>query len=386
MIGAFIKNRQTWFFAAGVLIAVIVSLQSYLQNPKSFDGTREYPRYNNYIIFKNSFDHLRDHQNLYVLYEEEHWDLYKYSPTFSVMMAPFSALPDLPGLLLWNLVNALFLFFALSKIEFPSFKLKLLAHLFLLPEVFTSMQNSQSNLLIAGLMILGFVYIQKSEIRKACLCILVATFIKPFALCAFVVFIFFPGKLKMAGWSVLFTLLLLLLPLLIIPFSDLMWQYENWYALLQMDHAASYGYSVQGWLNTWFGIEPSKMIILILGLLLLLLPLLKISMYQNVRFQLLTLASVLLWVILFNHKSESPTFIIAVSGIALWFFTKANMPRIDLILLVFAFLFTCLIATDLFPRFIRKEWAEPYVWKVVPCILVWVKINIDLWRSKPETR
>ncbi|MBK6951096.1 MAG: DUF2029 domain-containing protein [Crocinitomicaceae bacterium] len=202
------KNYQIYFYLAGFIVALLVSLQSYLQPPKSYDGKLEYPRYNNYIIFKNSFDHLKSNENLYVLYETEHWDLYKYSPTFSLMMAPFWYMHDLPGLFLWNLLNVLVLFFALAKIEFPSQKMKLLAHLFILPEIFTSMQNSQSNILIAGLMILGFIYIKKGDVFKACLFILVATFIKPFALAAFVVFIFFPGKLKMIGYSALVSVVL----------------------------------------------------------------------------------------------------------------------------------------------------------------------------------
>jgi len=377
------KQKNYWFYALGLLVALIVSLQSYMQAPKSYDGTKEYPRYNNYIIFKNSFEHLKSDENLYLLYENEHWDLYKYSPSFALMMAPFWYLPDSIGLFLWNFLNVIVLFFALSKIQFPSFKFKLLAHLFILPEVFTSMQNSQSNILIAGLMILGFVYAQKDEIGKACLFILVAAFIKPFALCAFVPFIFFPGKLKMVGWSLFFTVLLLFLPLLVVSFSSLITQYENWYVLLQMDHTTSYGYSVLGWLNTWFGLEPAKIGVLLVGVLLLLIPLVKLRLYTNSTFQLFMLSSVLLWVILFNHKSESPTFIIAVSGIALWFFTQPKIEKLDLLLVLFAFLFTCLIATDIFPRFIRKEWAEPYAWKVFPCILIWLKVNIDLLRMKP---
>lgn len=372
------KNYRFYFFLAGVIIAAVVSIQSYLLPPKSYDGTLEYPRYNNYIIFKNSFSHLMDNKDLYVLYENEHWDLYKYSPTFSLMMAPFWYLPDFAGLLIWNLLNVLVLFFALSKIQFPSEKMKLLAHLFILPEVFTSMQNSQSNILIAGLMILGFVYAQKNEIAKASLMILIAAFIKPFALAGFVVFIFFPGKQKMVGWGLLFSSVLFLLPLFIISFSDLIWQYENWNFMLQMDHTMSYGYSVLGWLNTWFGMEPEKIMVLGFGLILLLIPLLKTGEYKNDRFRILMLSSVLLWVILFNHKSESPTFIIAVSGIALWFFTQTKISKTDIFLVLVAFIFTCLIASDIFPRFIRKDYAEPYVWKVVPCILIWIKIWIDL--------
>jgi hypothetical protein len=378
------KNYQLYFYLAGFIVALLVSLQSFIQAPKSYDGTFEYPRYNNYIIFKNSFDHLKSNENLYVLYETEHWDLYKYSPTFSLMMAPFWYMHDLPGLFLWNLLNVLVLFFALSKIEFPSLKMKLLAHLFVLPEIFTSMQNSQSNILIAGLMILGFLYIKKGDIFKACLFILIATFIKPFALAAFVVFIFFPGKLKMIGYSALLSVVLFFLPLVVVSFSELIVQYQNWNVMLQMDHAMSYGYSVLGWLNTWFGVEPDKLLILIIGVVLLFIPLIRLKLYTNEKFWLYTLSSVLLWVILFNHKSESPTFIIAVLGIAIWFFTQTKISKLDIALVVFAFIFTCLIASDVFPRFIRKEWAEPYAWKVFPCILVWVKIWFDLMTMKPK--
>jgi hypothetical protein len=380
------KNYQFYFYLAGFMVALIVSLQSYLQAPKSYDGTLEYPRYNNYIIFKNSFDHLKENENLYVLYETEHWDLYKYSPTFSLMMAPFWYMHDLPGLFLWNLLNVLVLFFALSKIEFPSQKMKLLAHLFILPEIFTSMQNSQSNILIVGLMILGFICVKKGDVFKACLFILIATFIKPFALAAFVVFIFFPGKLKMIGYAGLISILLFFAPLLVVSFSELITQYQNWYVMLQMDHAMSYGYSVLGWLNTWFGVEPEKRLILIIGVVLLFVPLIRLRLYSNEKFWLYTLSSLLLWVILFNHKSESPTFIIAVSGIAIWFFTQTKISILDLILVVFAFIFTCLIASDVFPRFIRKEWAEPYAWKVFPCILIWIKIWFDLMTMKEDQK
>lgn len=48
------------------------------------EGGIEYNRYNNYTIFEKSFHHLKNNQDLYVLYPQEHFDLYKYTPTFSV--------------------------------------------------------------------------------------------------------------------------------------------------------------------------------------------------------------------------------------------------------------------------------------------------------------
>ena len=45
-------------------------------------------------------------------------------------------------------------------------------------------------------------------------------------------------------------------------------------------------------------------------------------------------------------------------------------------------LFTSLSNTDLFPLRVRDEFIVPYVIKVVPCILVWGAIVIQLITSK----
>ena len=375
------KQRNVIYFSVAFLFSFLISLQSYLQDEKLYANGNYHNRYNNYTIFKYSFEHLKNGENLYINYNDQHFDLYKYSPTFAVFMAPFYWLPDYLGLFLWNALNILVLVYALSQIKFTSEKMKLLAHLFLLPEIILSAQNSQSNVLIAGLMVLSFVMLTKDKIAGAVLLLLLAAVIKPFALAGFLLFLFFPGKLKMFTWSVLWTVLLLLLPLLLVNWYELSWQYQNWREMLNMDHTASYGISVLGWLYTWFGLEANKFFVLAIGGLLLLIPLLLRSNYTNQRFRLLMLSSVLLWVILFNHKAESSTFIIAVTGVAIWYFTQRPVT-INTVIVLIVFVLTCLVATDLFPRPWRKEWAEPYVIKVFPCILVWIKVLWDIFTLK----
>jgi len=71
------------------------------------DDGKEYKRYNNYVIFQTSFDHLIDSKDLYIHHPEDHYDLYKYSPTFSVFFGVFHYMPDWLGLNLWNILNAL---------------------------------------------------------------------------------------------------------------------------------------------------------------------------------------------------------------------------------------------------------------------------------------
>jgi hypothetical protein len=114
-----------------------------------------------------------------------------------------------------------------------------------------------------------------------------------------------------------------------------------------------------------------------MGMIVLLFPLVRIRQYKNYLFHINMLASVLIWMVIFNHKAESPTFVIAFSGVAIWFFS-AKRKLIDLILFIGAFVFTALSATDISPAAIRTHYFVPYVIKVVPCIVVWIKIMYEL--------
>jgi hypothetical protein len=359
------------------LAVLIVTLQGALHGTKTYEeGGIEYTKYNNYVIFKQSYFHLIENKDLYQLYPQEHWDLYKYSPTFSLFMGLLAYLPDFLGLLIWNLLNAFVLFFALWKLPFSSDKKRIWAFLFLVIELVTSLQNAQSNGLMAGLIILAFVYLEKKNIAIATLCIVATIFIKLFGIVAFALFLFYPNKLKAALYTIGWILLLAVLPLILISPGQLTFLYKSWGNLLQNDHSISIGFSVSGWLFTWFGLNL-KTLSLVVGTLLFCVPFIHFKYFNEVRFKLLYLASILLWIVIFNHKAESPTFVIAVTGVSIWFFTQ-EFNKVNFSLLILALLFTVLAATDLFPKFIRDEYFIPYVVKAVPCILIWGKVTWEL--------
>lgn len=77
-------------FLVGLLLsffAIGAGVQSILKKSEYYPEVQKtYTHYNNYIIFKNSFEHLSSNKDIYKSYPEEHWDLYKYSPTFSFAM------------------------------------------------------------------------------------------------------------------------------------------------------------------------------------------------------------------------------------------------------------------------------------------------------------
>jgi hypothetical protein len=167
----------------------------------------------------------------------------------------------------------------------------------------------------------------------------------------------------------------------VVDWGQLKFLYNSWLNLLSHDHAVAYGLSVLGWLYTWFGIEVNKLGLIIVGAILFMIPLIRFKKYKDYYFRLLALASILLWVVIFNHKAESPTFVIAVSGVGIWYFSQQRSIE-NLVLLILVFILTSLSPTDIFPRVIRNEWVNPFVLKAVPCILVWVKIIIETTFAK----
>jgi hypothetical protein len=372
-------------FVAGILtsIVIIITFQGLLPKREITESNGlGYTHYNNYLIFKQSFFHLIENKDLYVLYPTEHFDYYKYSPAFSLLMAPFAYLPDAFGLFFWNLLNVLLLFFAIWKLPSQSNKIRLFILGFIFIELVTSVQNSQCNALIAGLILFAFIFLEKKQVALASLFIVLTIFIKLFGLVALALFVFYPNKLKAVIYTIGWALIFVLLPLLVITPSQLSFLYQSWYHLLQNDHSASIGLSLAGWLYSWFGIE-AKSVIVLLGAILFCLPFFNYKFFNDLKFKLLFLASTLIWIVIFNHKAESPSFIIAISGIAIWFFSQ-KIKIENVILLIVAFIFTVLSATDVFPKSIRDNYIVPYVVKAVPCILIWFKITFDLIFYKPE--
>jgi hypothetical protein len=350
---------------------------------KTFDGNTPYTHYNNYKIFSSSYFHLIENKDLYLLYPEEHWDYYKYSPTFALMMFPFANLPDPLGLFFWNLLNVLVLFLAIWKLPFESVNDRLGALAIILIELITSIQNSQSNALIAGLIVFAFIFLENKKIALASLFIVLTVFIKIFGIVAFVLFLFYPNKSKAIAYTIGWALFFMAFPLITVSVKQLAFLYRSWFELLSLDHSQSYGLSVAGLLNSWLQVDIPKNSVLLIGAILFIIPVLQFKYYSDKRFKMLFLASILIWIVIFNHKAESPTFIIAMTGVAIWFFVQKRKIE-NTILLVLSIVLTVLSPTDLFPKSVRDAYIIPYALKALPCILIWFKIFIDLITFESE--
>ena len=373
-------TRFIW--AAYTLAAIAVSVQKLTQGGRG-DG---YTAYENYVIFKNAFPHLLQGLNPYMAFPAEQWDLFKYSPAFALFMAPFAALPDWLGLPVWNLLNALVLLAAILKLPVLTDNQRAFMAWFVFIELITSMQNSQSNGLTAGLILWAFITLERGKAWLAAGYVAASAFIKIFGIIAAVLALLYPKLLRFSTWLAAWTVLLTVIPLLVASPSHLWQIYQWWWELLREDHAASVGLSVQGWLQTWFGWVPSKMGVTLAGLFIFLLSDFAVYRQPSTVNRMLACASVLIWVVIFNHKAESPTFVIAMCGVALWW-CAAEKKLWEKVLLGVTFALVSLSPTDIFPANVRREIIQPYVLKAVPCIVIWGIITWKMlrqWRNKTQ--
>ena len=344
--------------AAFVLLAAGAAVQRVALGPSVEQG-RVYTHYNNYVIFRDAFTHLRHGQDLYSLYPDEHWDLYKYSPTFAALMAPFAPLPDAVGLVFWNVLGAGLLFLGIAGLPLGTERSRMtMAWLVALP-MLQSMQNSQSNAHVAGLVLLAAVWLERGQEMRAGLAIALGFFVKVYGGLAIVLALLYPSRLKGVGWTIAWTVALGLVPLAFVSPSRLLDLYRSWGALLANDQAAYTGVSAMSVLQSWFGLAPPKAAVAAAGLAITLLPLARVRAYPLVEFRMLVLAALMLWMVAFNHKAEPNTFVIAVAGVAVWYLAgPRSWLRVTMVAAVL--LLTCLSTTSIFPTVVRRALISPY--------------------------
>lgn len=369
-------QQRTVILTIFTIVAIVAAVGKYARSPEGPEG-RARTNYNNYVIYTNAALHLAEGRNLYAEFPAEQFDVYLYSPTCAALFYPFAYLPDGVGLCLWNLLNAVLLAGAICLLPAPRWATACMA-LFVVKDLLTNLQNFQANGLIAALMILTYVLWRKNWLASAALCLAMAAFIKPFALAAGIFWIIFDRRPAFIGWFLGSVLLLGAAPLLLTSPQLLVEQYGNWFERLRVMHGYSSGDSVMGILEVWFGITNVKLWVVLLGVLAQVAPLVRYRQWPSTQFQLKVLASTLIWVVIFNHEAESPTFVIAAAGIVIWFFCQPITP-LNVGLGVLALGLMSMGTTDLVPEHWQTQYIMHYRLKALPGVLIWIKLQAELW-------
>jgi len=188
----------------------------------------------------------------------------------------------------------------------------------------------------------------------------------------------------MLFWSVV----LFVLPMTISSPSFIVQTYQDWYADLIHKNATNIistreDVSVMGMIRKMIFPNLVNIVVLIPAILLFGLSYIRTKYFHNLNYQLLIVSSTLIFPVIFSTGSESPTYIIAFTGVALWYINTVKPAKwFDIFLLVFALILTSLSPSDLFPRYLRVNYVEPYALKALPCFVIWLKIIYETLTRK----
>ena len=224
----------TFLLLLVALMAIGLTLHGLPSSPTSF---------NNFSIFRESYRNLTHRIPLYVPHPGRHIDVFKYSPTFALLMAPFWIIPREPGVVIWNLINALAPYWAVMRLNLDS-RARAFVLLFSLIEMQTTLHSAQSNGIIAGLMIGAFAAFERNRGVTAALLLALGATIKPFAAVAGLLFIFYPGRARFLGAAALGCLVLGVLPATVLGLDGLLAAYREWFTLLSHDRSHEANYSL----------------------------------------------------------------------------------------------------------------------------------------------
>lgn len=369
----FIENPKYiyWIYS---IVAIITAISK-------CNGKEEY---NNYRIFKGVFFNTIEQKNLYLPNPEQYLDVNHYGILFSAIIAPFAVMPDWLGLVLWNVFNAAIFIYAVKKLPFSEKNKSFFAWL-CLQEYITAAVSLQFNVALAGLIMLSAIYIYERKEAKSAFAILLGTFVKLYGIVGLTQFFFIKNKWKFIISFVLISGLFLVIPMLYSSVHFGLQSYADWYTELVHKNTGNQSLnsyqdiSVMGFFRRIIGDATiSNLYFYAVGLPLFVLPYIRISQYKNLAFQVMILASTLIFTVLFSSGSESPTYIIAVSGVIIWFLLKKEKSNFDIALLIFVIILTCFSPSDLFPRYIKDHYIIKYSLKSLPCTIVWLKITYEL--------
>lgn len=368
-----VNNQKFILFVWCFLVLVVSIKQVFLSS------------YNNYLIFKYVYWHALDRLPLYASYAHQYADTNHYGPFFSLIIAPFALLPDYLGILFWQLANVLFLFFVIKQLPLPISKVNII-YWVITHELLTAMFNLQPNISIAAIIVFSYILILQGKNFWAVFFIMLGTFIKLYGIVGLAFFFFARQKPKFILYCIFWALLMFTLPMLFFSPDYILQCYQDWYVSLsekQISNAmltSTQDVSLMGLLRRISGIATIPNLPIILGgLILFALPYLRIKYYKAETFRLLLLASTLIFVVIFSNSSESPTYIIAFTGVAIWFVVQEKpLKPMVIFLFVLALLLTSFSPSDLFPKYLRETYVKPFSLKALPCILIWLAITWQL--------
>jgi hypothetical protein len=382
--GTLLKKRFTlaWLGAQDWLalllwfgLSVIVAAKELYEN-----------NFNNYIVFKHVFLHVRQQQPLFIAYPE-YFDVNMYGPIYSLIIAPFALLPDQLGAMLWVMANAAFLYIAIRQLPLTRMQQNLVL-IFSSHELMGASSYFQFNPTIAACIILSFALILKGKDFWAAFFIIVGTLTKLYGIVGLAFFFFSKHRWRLIGSLLLWGAVLFVLPMIISSPAYIINTYKEWMVALVQKNNKNYQFdqgvvlqniSAMGFIQRVFHLKYlNNLWVLVPAILLFLSQYLRLQWKEHPYFRLYLLASTLLFTVLFSTSSESPTYIIAFPAACIWYVLQYP-TRWNNALFIFILIGSSFSHSDLVTPWVKHHIVVPYAFKAFPCLLIWGIMVYQVW-------
>jgi hypothetical protein len=342
----------------------------------------------NFLIFRGVFYHVWQQKNLFIYYPSEYVSFNNYGPAFSLIIAPFAVLPVYLGCFLWGAANATSLFVAIRMLPIKK-EFQIIIYWISCLEMMTSMHSMQFNPMFTAFFIFAFVFTHRGKDWLATFFIAATILSKVYGIAGLALFFFSKNKARFVLSFIAWMAVFFALPMVFSSPEYILNTYVEWYyQIIKRNQqnietsmiAGLQDISVPGMIRRIFNYYNfSDLKLIAIAGIFALVPLFRNRKFYSLTFQLQYLALILISIVIFSSAAESPTFVIAVTGVALWFILQKKpavlWQKITLILL---FLLTMLSPTDLFPVYIRENFIKAYSLKALPCFIVWCIIIYQL--------
>jgi hypothetical protein len=259
-------------------------------------------------------------------------DKFVYGPVFNVLFTPFAFLPQWLGPFMWNFMNFSLYFLAIFTLPDKfSKELKCKIFLFTLLILSTSLHSFQTNIMVAYIFLFAYSLLERDKPFWAILLILLSGFIKVYGIFQLGLLLCYPKFWRNAGYVMLGVVFFFLLPMINTQIGNWTDYYSSWFdMMISHKEGRLLPWHTFYYMQPWGNIIFASIYIQISTLLALtVLFVMNHKRFFTDAFKLQALGILMGWIVLFSNAADTHTYLIAMLGFALWYWSRSERSTID---------------------------------------------------------
>ena len=310
--------------------------------------------------------------------EIHHGRFFIYSPVFNILFTPFMLLPRWISGILWSFCNYTLLFLAIRNLPGRLKDKSTQIALYLILIITESIFCFQYNMVVCYIFLWAFILLEKDRPFWAVLLIMLSATTKIYGIVEIGLLFCYPKVWRNLGYALLCGLGLLLLPAMQTGFDGLIPWYMDWFYALGSHHETTGTYpsivfAIPGVLPYMRIFQASVMLILIAAFFGMK------KRWNDLEFRIQALGILMGYIILFSEASEPHTYVIALAGYMMCWYTWSEHTLFDKIMFWVVFVLFSIIPTDvLCPARIHQLINNTLYFNVYSYTIVWITM---IWKT-----